>query len=260
MTNIFLNPGFPSYLIGAAGVLLALIGLRGLHLQPVGLATTPRGWTMRTRFLLGQIVGCMVAAILLAILTQTTDTFQLALLVSLGIAAYMYFGFVLPRKPVVQAEQRRRKLRKLTPGFVSYVRVALAGFESPAHILERYTTRLDSRTAPLREVTGAALEVMQRQRQRPFAALRDQARITGCRELIDLSEALAQAEAEGAAIDKVLQQHEQNLLAILDDEFKRMLKRRTMYLLLMVAVSVVVGVLGNLLYVMVGSVLLGGIS
>ena len=93
---------------------------------------------------------------------------------------------------------------------------------------------------------------------RPFTALRDQARLSGCRELIDLAEALAQAENEGADVSTTLGQHEQTLLAVLDDEFKRMLKRRTMYLLLLVAIAVVVGILGNLLYVMIGSVLLNG--
>jgi hypothetical protein len=258
MIDLLLNPGFPAYLISIAGMLLAVAGMRSLMPQTVGLLPTPSGWPMRTRLLVGQLAGVVIIALLLVVLVHTSSTLQMVLVGSMALAGYMYFGFVLPRKPLVQAEKRRHQLRLLTPGFISYVRIALAGYESPAQLLERYTARIDKRTTLMREVTSAALEVMQRQRQRPFAALRDQARITGCRELIDLSEALAQAEAEGAPIDKVLQQHEQILLAILDDEFKRMLKRRTMYLLLMVAISVVVGVLGNLLYVMVGSALLSG--
>lgn len=258
MTDLLLNPGFPGYLMSVAGLLLALFGLHGLRPQAVGLMPTPRGWTMRSRLLIGQLAGLVVVALLVAVLANMTNTLHAALVGCGALAAYLYLGLVLPRKPLVQAEQRRRQIRKLTPGFVSYVRVALAGFESPAQILERYTHRIDARSAPLRTVTAAALEVMQRQRQRPFAALRDQARVTGCQELIDLTESLAQAEAEGAPIEKVLQQHEQTLLALLEDEFKRMLKRRTMYLLLLVALSVVIGVLGNLLYVMVGSALLQG--
>jgi hypothetical protein len=42
------------------------------------------------------------------------------------------------------------------------------------------------------------------------------------------------------------------LEALLRDEFTRMLKRRTMYLLGLVAISLVVGILGNLLFVMTG--------
>ena len=67
-----------------------------------------------------------------------------------------------------------------------------------------------------------------------------------------MCEALAQAEAEGTDVQQVLAAHEATLEAVLKDEFTRMLKRRTMYLLGLVAVSLVVGILGNLLFVMTG--------
>jgi hypothetical protein len=255
MNDILFQPGAPAYALSFVGILLAAIGLQGLRPQVTGLLPTPRGWTMRSRLLVGQFAALVCVALVLAVVAQTPNSQQTLLLGAAGLAAYLYFGLVLPRKPKVEAEKRRRAIRKLTPGFVAYIRVALAGFDSPAQILERYAGRIDPRSAPLRDVVIAALEVMQQQRQRPFAALRDQARITGCQELIDLAETLAQAEAEGAPIQKVLQQHEQTLTAILEDEFKQMLKRRTIYLLLLVAISVVVGILGNLLYVMIGSVL-----
>ncbi|HWQ13438.1 MAG TPA: hypothetical protein VNL77_11585, partial [Roseiflexaceae bacterium] len=89
-------------------------------------------------------------------------------------------------------------------------------------------------------------------RLRPFEALRLAARARGCQELTDVAETLAQAEAEGADPQTALAAHETTLEAILRDEFTRMLKRRTLWLLLVVAVSMVVGILGNLLYVMVG--------
>ena len=53
-------------------------------------------------------------------------------------------------------------------------------------------------------------------------------------------------------MQQVLAAHEVTLEALLKDEFTRMLKRRTMYLLGMVALSLVVGILGNLLFVMTG--------
>jgi len=92
--------------------------------------------------------------------------------------------------------------------------------------------------------TGADL------RLRPFAALALAARARGCRELTDVVEALAQAEAEGARVDSVLAAQQETLELILQGEFKRMVRRRTMYLLLMVAVSLVIGILINLLFVM----------
>jgi hypothetical protein len=70
--------------------------------------------------------------------------------------------------------------------------------------------------------------------------------------LTDVAEALAQAESEGSDVQQVLAAHEATLEALLRDEFTRMLKRRTMYLLGLVAVSLVVGILGNLLFVMTG--------
>jgi membrane-anchored glycerophosphoryl diester phosphodiesterase (GDPDase) len=50
----------------------------------------------------------------------------------------------------------------------------------------------------------------------------------------------------------VLAAQQQTLEQVLRDEFTRMLKRRTMYLLLTVAISLVIGILGNLLFVMTG--------
>ena len=67
-----------------------------------------------------------------------------------------------------------------------------------------------------------------------------------------MAEALAQAESEGSDVQQGLAAHETTLEALLKDEFTRMLKRRTMYLLGLVAVSLVVGILGNLLFVMTG--------
>jgi putative copper export protein len=77
-------------------------------------------------------------------------------------------------------------------------------------------------------------------------------RARGCRELTDVAEALAQAEAEGAGVETVLAAHQTTLEQILEGEFKRMVRRRSMYLLLMVAISLVVGILINLLFVMTG--------
>ena len=66
----------------------------------------------------------------------------------------------------------------------------------------------------------------------------------------ELKKLIEQAEAEGGRIDTVLEAQQATLELILQSEFKRMLRRRTMYLLLMVAVSLVVGILINLLFVM----------
>src|SRR4029078_2420369 len=93
---------------------------------------------------------------------------------------------------------------------------------------------------------------MNERRLRPFEALRVVARARGCVELTDVAEALAQAEREGSDVQQVLAAHDALLEAVLRDEFTRMLKRGTMYLLGLVAISLVVGILGNILFVMTG--------
>jgi hypothetical protein len=169
-----------------------------------------------------------------------------------ALAIYLYCGIIIPRKPIVQAQKQRRRLRLLTPGFISYVRVALAGYDAPATLLERYAARPAQRIAPMQQLVAEALVLMNERRLRPFEALRQVARVRGCQELTDVCEALAQAEREGSDVQQVLAAHEATLDALLRDEFTRLLKRRTMYLLGLVAISLVVGILGNLLFVMTG--------
>jgi hypothetical protein len=105
---------------------------------------------------------------------------------------------------------------------------------------------------------AGALELMHQQRMRPFAAFCQQAYTSGCQVLIDAAEALRDAEEQGTDINQVLARQEVTIRQLQDDAFRRMLKRRTLYLLVLVALSVVIGTLGNLLYIMVGSLLLDG--
>jgi hypothetical protein len=257
--DLLLNPGTPYYLVALACLAIAAGALRQLTPAAIGLAPLPTIPDRRRRFVLGQLAGGLLAVLLVmpALISGATGA-TLQLVAALALAAWLYLGLVLPRKPQVAAEQRRRAVRRLLPGFVAYVRVALQGFDSPVTILERYSRRTDARSAALRAVTTAALTVIERERLRPFAALAEQARVTGCQELIDIADLLAQAEREGSAVEAGLAQQELTLAAILEDEFKTLLKRRTMYLLLLVAISVVVGILGNLLWTMIGSALLSG--
>lgn len=261
MVNLLVNRGMPGYLVALIGIVLMAWSIRLQRPRVTGLMPAPSTWNQQQRFAIGQIAGALCALlILLPTYAHAVTGTTLYLMLATAFAVYLYAGLVLPRKEQVAADKRRREIRKLTPGFIAYVRVAIAGFDTPAVILERYTARPDKRSVAMREVTAAALDVMQRERVRPFTALRNEARKTGCQELVDLTEALAQAESEGADVTAALEQHEETLLMVLEDEFKRMLKRRTMYLLLMVAISVVVGILGNLLYVMIGSVFFKGVG
>jgi hypothetical protein len=150
----------------------------------------------------------------------------------------------------VRRQREAAALRRLTPGLIAFVRVGLGSFESPTAIMGRYVAQANPRLAPMRQLVAEALQIGQDRRLRPFAALAAAARPRGSRELTDVAEALAQSEAEGASAETVLAAQQATLELILQSEFKRELRRRTMYLLLMVAVSLVVGILINLLWIM----------
>lgn len=256
MINLLISPGMPFAALALAGALLAALGLMRMEqarLAWIGVRALPTSWGMAGRFALGQAAAVPLTGLLLLVaFAGGAQGSGQKLLLFAALALYLYAGVVIPRRPLVAAQQERRKLRMLTPGFVSYVRVALAGFDPPAILLERYCARPAKRLLLMQRLVGEALALMNERRVRPFEALRLVARARGCQELTDVAEALAQAEREGSDVQQVLAAHAATLEALLKDEFTRMLKRRTLYLLGLVAMSLVVGILGNLLFVMTG--------
>ena len=253
MNDILIAPGAPAYTMAFAGALLALLGTALMARRPVAIGPNGPGLSTVGRFIAGQLAGLVSAALLIGLSSasgQRGDARNLLLCAAL--AAYLGLGIVLPRQPQVRREREAVTLRRLTPGFVSFVRVALGSFEAPLEIMRRYVHRPQPRLAPMQTLVTEALLLGADLRLRPFAALSLAARERGCRELTDVVEALAQAEAEGGSVETVLAGHQATLELILEGEFKRMVRRRTMYLLLMVAISLVVGILVNLLFVMTG--------
>lgn len=254
MIDILLLPGAPYFCVALAGALTAALGIglserRRLAFSGTGLASLSIG----RRMLVGQLAGAIAAALLLlTIFAAGLRDGPRSLLIVAALAAYLGLGVVLPRRPLIRRQREAATLRRLTPGFIAFVRVALGSFEAPIEIMRRYIARPYPPTALMQSLVTTALQIGQDQRLRPFAALSIAARNYGCRELIDVAEALAQAEAEGGRIDSVLTAQQETLELILQSEFKRMLRRRTLYLLLLVAVSLVVGILLNLLFVMTG--------
>jgi hypothetical protein len=254
MPNLLLAPGAPFYLAALSGALLALLGVSLLERRP--LYATPTASTALStgaRLFAGQAAGAIIAAQLLA-LSIASDARGNTRLLLLGaaLAAYIGMGIVVPRLPHLRRQREAAELRRLTPGFVAFVRVALGSFEAPIEIMRRYVRRPQPRLAPMQALVVEALNVGADLRLRPFAALSHVASSRSCRELSDVAAALAQAEAEGARAESVLAAHQETLELIIQGEFRRMVRRRTMYLLLMVAISLVVGILINLLFVMTG--------
>jgi hypothetical protein len=254
--NPLLAPGAPYVALSLAGALVAAYALTRMERTRAiiaGVRQLPTTRGMAGRLVLGQAAAVPFAGLLILIaIAGGAGGNARVLLLAVALMLYLYLGLVLPRRPIVQAQHERRKLRLLTPGFVAYVRVALAGYDPPAILLERYIERPQARVLAIQRLVGEALVLMEERRLRPFEALRVVARARGCQELTDVADALAQAEAEGTDPQQVLIAQQVTLEVILKDEFQRMLKRRMMYLLLMVAISLVIGILGNLLYVMVG--------
>ena len=263
MADLLVSPGAPYFALSLAGALIAaLAGIRieRARLLITGIRMLPSRRGAGWRLVIGHAAALpLCAALLLTGLAFGASGRPMTLLVATALAVYLYLGVALPRRPLVRARRENQELRRLTPGFASYVRVALAGYESPMLLLERYVARERLHLRPMQRIAAEALGLARERRLRPFDALRTVARERGCRELTDVAHALAQAEAEGTSPEQALQAHETTLEAVLRDEFSRMLKRRTLWLLLVVAASLVIGILGNLLYVMVaGSSLFGG--
>lgn len=256
MERFFLIPGAPFYAVAVAFALFAfavVMLLERRRATAVGYETAPRSLDIGRRLLVGQLLALPIAAALLVLVTVANPTGNARLLILVGaLLIYLYAGLVLPRRPLVQRQRKQRAIRALTPAFSNFLKVALGSFESPAAVLKRYSERQSKRRKPMQDVVQAALELKDRDRLRAFTALAVVARGSGCRELVDLSDILAQAESEGSEYRSVLEAQQRTLEAILQDEFKRMLRKRELYILLLSAIALIVGILINLLFVMTG--------
>ncbi|MGQ9828779.1 MAG: UbiA family prenyltransferase [Roseiflexus sp.] len=254
MSDIFIVPGVWTAFIGVAGVLIAVIGMMQIdHARALasGLRTLPSRWGMTGRFVLGHLAALPLATVpALLIVSAGVDGMPRLLLATGALGIYLYVGIVIPRKPVTNRQREQKRLRQLTPSFVAYVRVALAGYDAPPVLLERYLARPDDRYAPMQRVVADALHLVQDRGILPFEALRRVTRDRGCRELIDVTEALAQAEAEGSDPQVALLAQETTLNQVLHDEFRRMIERRKLYLLALAALAVV-SVLMQIMFVIV---------
>lgn len=250
--SLLIAPGAPHLLIALAGALLAMLGLALGERRPLAAVAAAAGrLDAAGRLAAGQLAGAAAAALILGVaVAGGAQGSSRALLLLGAAAAYLGLAVVLPRREQRRREREAAALRRLTPGLIAFVRVALGSFESPLETMRRYTARPEPRLAPMQALVAEALATGADLRLRPFAALSLAARPRGCRELSDLAAALAEAEAEGGRVEGVLAAQQATLELILQGEFRRMVRRRTMYLLLMVAVSLVVGILVNLLWVM----------
>ncbi|GIW00373.1 hypothetical protein [Roseiflexus sp.] len=261
MIDIFIAPGVWTVFASIAGVLIAIIGVAQIEQARAlanGLRTLPSRWGMTGRFVLGHLAALPLASALILLLVSTgIEGMPRLLLATVALAIYLYIGVIIPRKPVTARQQEQKRLRRLTPSFVAYVRVALAGYDPPPMLLERYVMRPDDHYAPMQRAVADALRLMRDHGVLPFDALRRVARDRRCAELIDVAEALAQSEAEGSDPQTALLAQETTLNQVLYDEFRQMIERRKLYLLALAALAVV-SVLVQIIFVIVmGSNVMG---
>ncbi|NTU86318.1 MAG: hypothetical protein HGA45_44485, partial [Chloroflexales bacterium] len=131
MYDILIAPGAPAYTMALAGALLALLGpaLADRRPRPAG----PGGALSDAgRLVAGQAAGLTLAALLAGLVVASGQRGSARSLLLCGaLAAYLGLGVVLPRLPRLRREREAAELRRLTPGFISFVRVALGSFEAP---------------------------------------------------------------------------------------------------------------------------------
>lgn len=248
--NFFIAPGAPFFLASFACAMLALLLASRIEalqrFRALGITIAPSVAEQRRRLIIGQVQATPIVVIVVLSAFSAPQTYRLMLFV-FSLLAYLYVGLVVPRKPLVEARKQQRALRKLVPGFASYIRVALVGSD-PKHMLERYVVRHQPRKAAMQQAVAEGLYLVGEERRRPFEALSIVAHAKGCREFIDLAEALAQAEAEGSDVRTVVAAQEETLRLVIEDEFSRELQRRNLYVLGLSAVGLVIGVLGQILF------------
>lgn len=253
MLDMLSLPSAPWLLLSMAGALVAMLGLTLQERRRwafAGFWRIPSAWGMRGRFLVYQIIGVSGAMIALGAVWSFGLQGRLwYLCLALAFAWYLWTGWVIPRRPLMQLEQHRKLLRRLTPSFVGYIRTAIAGQEDALTLFSRYIERTDSRIFPMQLVIRDVLTVVHAQQVRPFEALRRVTLHRGCDELFSVAELLAQAERHGTDIDQMLALSEQTFAAVLAGEITRQSKRRSLYVVLAGAFALVIGLLGNLLFV-----------
>lgn len=262
--SLLVSPATPFVALSLVGTLIAVLGLVMVERQRhvlVGIRTLPNQMGMNGRFIVGQIAGVPIAGliILIAFAVAGTNSQLRTLMITCAGAIYLYVGVVVPRKPIVQQQKEDRDIRSLLPGFINYLRVSIEGYDAPITLMERYVERPNERIAVLQNLVRDALRLHETRQLRPFEALFTVARMRKCQELIDVTEQLAQSERDGTSALAALEAFQKTLELILKNEFQRMLKRRMMYLMATVAVSLVIGILANLLFVMTKGGQLGGI-
>lgn len=262
--SILVSPATPYVALSLVGTLIAVLGLIGIERQRhvlVGFRTVPNRMGMNGRYIVGQVAAVPLAGLIILIALAVTGTNEQlrALMLTCAGAVYLYVGVVVPRKPIVRQQQEDRQIRALLPSFINYLRVSLEGYDAPITLMERYIQRPNQRLALMQGLVHDALHLHETRQLRPFEALFAVAARRHCQELRDVTEQLAQSERDGTNPLAALEAFQKTLELILKNEFQRMLKRRMMYLMATVAVSLVIGILANLLFVMTKGGQLGGV-
>lgn len=253
MEQWLISPGGWTAPLSVMGAIIALIGammLDQVRSAVAGFQRAPSAWSVNRRIIAGHIAAAPLSALALAAAMQAQESSARALWGAVALLLYLALGWTLPRRELVRAQQKRKRIRSLIPSFISFLRTALIGPDSRPMILRRYAQRDDRRLQPMQEVALAALSLVETRNRLPFEALLEVARDVGVPELVDVALVLAQAEKQGSNPIPVLEQIETLITQILQDEFRQVIEKRKLYLLALGALSVV-GILIQILFVIV---------
>ncbi len=242
--------------IGFIGGMFLVTGLMSLTAAVVVWSRTwrlneiMRRWEslpLSARWSIGQVIGGVVGSAVILI-GSALGTMMMGVL--LGITAYVLAGLSLPRLPETNAKRRASQIRRQLPAFVGFLRITL-GQEPFPIACNRYLAVSHSRNRLMRDVVRRAIDRSQRMGIPLPSAFYDVAHQEECPELQYLADILKRSFEEGLDVRSLMEQQQQLLQSLLRNEFRRAIQQRGILLLLVTAISVIVGVLGNLLYVII---------
>src|SRR5205085_7364159 len=109
LPDLLLKPGAPFVLVCIVGVLIALYGLMQLERTRIafaGVRSLPTRYRMTGRFVLGQAAAIPIAGFLLLLaFASGAQGSVYKLFIAGSLALYLSIGVIIPREPIVQAQQ-----------------------------------------------------------------------------------------------------------------------------------------------------------
>lgn len=203
--------------------------------------------SIRQRMMVGNLLA-WPTAIVLVVASDGSAWQWIAWL--LGIALVLLMGWSIPMRPVQARKDAERALKRLTPSLINHLWIGLATGDPPMSVLRSYLARPDRRLAPMQHLIAETITLVDRERMLPFTALHEVTLRYPCVPLQDMAAILKQSEQEGSSPLDALARLRESVDRMIYEDFRLMLERRKMWLLLVTAFAVL-AVVGQILFVAV---------